>query len=204
MPEYKLTSFNFSGSRGEECRLALHLAGVEFEDERISPASWRERKSTTPFGAMPVLEVAGKGTLAQSNAILRFVGQAHGLHPSDPWQAARHEAIMCAVEDLRAKIDPTMRMEDPVQKQRAREELATGWLQTWGANIEKQIAGPFVAGERIHVVDLKLYVIVNWFARGTLDHIPADLFRGFPKLMRLYAAVKDHPKVAEWVAKTSN
>lgn len=204
MPEYKLTYFDFSGSRGEECRLALHLAGIVFEDDRISRASWRERKPSTPFGALPVLEVAGKGTLAQSNAILRFVGQAHGLHPTDPWEAARHEAVMCAVEDLRVKINPTLRMDDPVQKQRAREDLASDWLQTWGANIDRQIKGPFLGGEQIQVADLKLYVVVHWFARGTLDHIPHDVFKAFPRLTRLYAAVKDHPKVAEWTAKTAN
>lgn len=29
---------------------------------------------------------AGKGQLAQSNAILTFVGRGHGQHPSDPWE----------------------------------------------------------------------------------------------------------------------
>ena len=104
-PLVKLTYFDFSGSRGEECRLALHAAGVEFEDHRIKGAEWPTVKPTMPFGAMPVLEIEGKGRLAQSNAILGFIGRSHGLLPDDAWEAARHEAVMCAVEELRGRID---------------------------------------------------------------------------------------------------
>ena len=79
MPKPKLMYFDFSTSRGEECRLALHLAGVEFEDDRVPPPKWRERKASTPFGTMPVLTIPGKGELAQSAVILRFIGSNHTL-----------------------------------------------------------------------------------------------------------------------------
>lgn len=199
MPRYKLTYFDMSASRGEECRLALHVAGVEFVDERLKRNEWLERAPGTPFGSLPVLEVEGKGVLSQSNAILCFVGRAHGLHPADPWEAARHEAILCAVEDLRDRIGWTMEMKDPDQKRRAREELASGRMQSWGANLEKQLSdGPFFAGERIQVVDIKLYVLMNWFVKGVLDHIPRDVYAGFSKMTRLFEAVKQHPRVVDW------
>ena len=31
-----LTYFDFDGSRGLECRMALHIAGVEFTDNRLN------------------------------------------------------------------------------------------------------------------------------------------------------------------------
>ena len=65
MAKYKLTYFDFSGSRGEECRLALHVAGVEFEDNRISREAWQILKPSTPYGAVPILETPGKPPLAQ-------------------------------------------------------------------------------------------------------------------------------------------
>ena len=61
MPRPKLSYFDFPGGRGEDCRIALHLAGVDFEDERIKGTDWAARKATTPFGALPVLEIEGKG-----------------------------------------------------------------------------------------------------------------------------------------------
>jgi glutathione S-transferase len=199
MPAYKLTYFEASVSRGEECRLALHLAGVDFVDHRIKGPQWSDLKPRTPFGSLPVLEVEGKGQLGQSNAILCFVGRAHGLHPSDPWEAAQHEAILAAVEELRDRIGPTLTMKDPDEKRRAREELARGYMQAWGASVEKQLGdGPYVAGEHINVADIKLYVAGNWFAKGTLDHVPPDVFGKYPRLTRLVQAVKQHPRVADW------
>ena len=98
-----LTYFNFDGSRGLECRLALAVAGVPFEDRRVTGAPWQALKPTLPFGSLPVLEEDGR-VLAQANAIMVYVGRTHGLHPSDPWEAAQHEAIMGSVEDLREKV----------------------------------------------------------------------------------------------------
>lgn len=200
-PHLTLTYFDFSASRGEECRLALHVAGVPFTDQRIKGADWPTTKPTTPFGAMPVLDVEGKGRLAQSNAILGFVGRSYGLLPDDPWEAARHDAVMCAVEELRARIDSSMRAKEDADKQRMREELVAGYIPAWGANVEAQIAGPFVGGERISVADIKLFVVLSWFAKGALDHVPRDVLSRFPKLERLFEAVKSHPRVVDWTSR---
>jgi glutathione S-transferase len=201
MPKYKLTYFDLSGSRGEECRLALFVAGVDFEDNRISNEAWQALKPTSPYGALPILELAGRPPLAQTNAILAYVGRSHGLHPSDPWEAARHEAILAAGEELRAAIGPSGKLTDPAEKQKAREALASGYLQTWGSHLERQISGPFVAGERIQVADIKLFQIITSFKKGVLDHIPSGVFSAFPKLEGVYEAVARHPKIVEWRAK---
>jgi prostaglandin-H2 D-isomerase / glutathione transferase len=204
MADLKLTYFDFPGSRGEECRLALHAAGLAFEDERITTDTWRERRSSAPFLALPILEVAGKGVLAQSNAILAFVGRAHGLHPSDPWQAAQHEAILISVEDLRSNLNPTGRIKDPDEKKKAREEFAKGYLRDWAGAVSKQIAsGPFVAGDKLHVADIKVYIIMRSFISGGIDHVPGAVFDEFPQLTTLYRAVESHPAVVSWNAKAN-
>ncbi|MEE9384120.1 MAG: glutathione S-transferase family protein [Nannocystaceae bacterium] len=199
MPKLKLTYFDFPGGRGEDCRIALHIANADFEDDRLDGKNWPDRKAHTPFGALPVLEVEGKGQLAQANAILRYVGQAHNLHPTDSWEAARHESIMGAVDDLRAKANNSGQSKDDDEKRQAREEFASGYLHGWGGNVEAFIGeGPFVAGEKLNVVDLKLFVVVRWLVNGGLDYVPATVFEAFSKLMRQFAAVRDHEKVAEW------
>jgi glutathione S-transferase len=35
MSRPRLIYFDFAGSRGEECRIALHLVGIDFEDVRV-------------------------------------------------------------------------------------------------------------------------------------------------------------------------
>jgi len=201
MSRYELMYFDFVGSRGEECRMALALAGVDFDDARFARDTWPGLKPTTPFGSVPVLKQGDQPALAQSNAILTYLGLAHGLLPKDPWETARHLAILEACEEVRTALAPSGKMSDPAEKKAAREALATGFLQTWGANIEKQIQGPFVGGSAISVADIKLFQITESFVKGVLDHIPSTVFENFPKLMAVYQGVLTHPKIAAWRAK---
>ena len=202
MSKPRLVYFDFAGSRGEECRMALHLAGVDFEDVRIQRADWPAMKAGTPFGSLPVLEIPGKPALAQSNAILNFIAAQHGLHPADAFERARHEALMESVEDLRHAVSPALRLTDEAQKRAKREELAREVLPTWGGHVERQLGeGPFVAGKTLHVADIKLYMAVRWFATGTVDHVPATVFDHCLKLMRLYAAVGEHAGVKAWLGR---
>ena len=202
MSKPRLIYFDFAGSRGEECRIALHLAGIDFDDVRVQGNDWPAMKAGTPFGAMPVLEIPGKAALAHSNAILGFIGRQHGLHPADAFEAARHESLMCAVEELRHTITPALRITDPEQKRQAREALVANELGTWGNQVERQLGdGPFIAGPTLQVADLKLYMVVRWLTTGVVDHVPTTVFDHCPKLMRLYRAVGEHAGVKTWLAK---
>jgi len=201
MSKPRLTYFDAPVSRGEECRLALHLAGVDFEDVRIDPAAWASMKGETPYGGLPVLELPGRAPFAHSNAILVLIGRRHGLHPADEFEAARHEGMMQHVEDLRGVVGPTLRLAG-AEKQAAREAIAAGYLPAWARSAEKNILGElFFAGAKINVVDLKLHMAVRWFIGGKVDHIPATIFDAYPKLLRVYTAVRDHPDVKAWYAR---
>jgi prostaglandin-H2 D-isomerase / glutathione transferase len=201
MSKPTLTYFDFSGSRGDECRLALTIAGVDFTDNRLKRDQWLAMKPTTPFGSAPIFEVPGKPPLAQSNAILSYIGREHGLLPTDSFEAARHESLMAYVEELRHHTTPILRITDEAAKLEARQELATKYFPGWATNVERQLGnGPFVGGNTISVADLKLYMIVRWVASGAIDHVAKDTFAPFEKLTRLYRAVAEHPKVASWVA----
>ncbi len=200
MTKPKLTYFDAPASRGEECRLALHLAGVDFEDVRVKGPDWPAVKAQTPFGSVPTFEIPGKPVLAQSNAILVYIGREHGLHPKDNFEAARHEMIMGHVEDLRHAIAATLRMPDD-EKRRVREALAETTIPAWCAAAEKQITGPFFGGPKIQVADVKLFMMARWLTGGKLDHIPTTIVAGFPKLVGVHDAVRDHAAIQAWYAK---
>ena len=202
MTKPKLIYFDAPVSRGEECRLALHLAGIDFEDVRIKGSDWPAMKAQTPYGGLPVLELPGRAPLAHSNAILVMIGRQHGLHPTDEFEAARHEGMMQHVEDLRAVVGPTIRMSEP-EKKAAREAIVADYLPAWARSAEKNIPGePFFGGAKLNVVDFKLHMAVRWFIGGKVDHIPATIFAGYPKLMRVHEAVRDHAGVKSWYSKT--
>ena len=193
-----LTYFDFPGGRGEDARIALHVAGAEWIDDRFS-GSWPEKKPQTPFGALPTLDVPGKGLLSQSNAILSYIGREHGLLPADSFEAARHEAIMNAVEELRATIAATGSADADVKKA-ARQAFAAGYFLRWAAGVSAEILGPFIGGATLSVADLKLYVAMRSYPKGVYDDVPTDILDAFPKITALIAATEAHPRVADWLA----
>lgn len=198
MSKPKLTYFDAPVSRGEECRLALHVAGVDFEDDRIKREAWMELKPKTPYGSIPVFTMPGKPPIAHSNAILVLIGRTWNLHPKDDFEAARHEGMLQHVEDLRITLSGTMRIKDEEQKKNMRLGYVATTIPEWAAAAERNIEGPFFAGSKMHVVDIKLHMIIRWLKSGALDHVPATVLDAYPKLNRLHDAVRDDAKIQSW------
>jgi glutathione S-transferase len=201
MPKLKLTYFDFDGGRGEPVRLALVIAGLPFEDDRVKFNEWAARKPGTPFGALPVLQVDG-AVISQSNTITRYVGKLTDLYPEDPWQAARCDEVMDAVEDLNGHIGSTISIGDPEAKKTAREALAAGpmsvHLVRLNAYLESR-GGEYFADNRLTVADLKVYSLVAHLRSGVLDHIPADLVdRKAPLLVKHADRLLKHAKIAAY------
>ena len=202
MPKLVLTYFDFDGSRGEAARLAMHLAGITFEDRRIARKDWPALRDQTPYQSLPVLEVDGE-VIAQSNTINRYVGKLAGLYPKDDWQAALVDEVMDAIEDITLKIGNTFTLEGEAKKN-AREALATGpiarFLQQFEARL-KAGGGEWFVEKRLTIADLKCYLWVRWLKSGALDHIPGDIVdRHAPLLAKHLERVKDHPKIAAYYA----
>ena len=93
--------------RAEVIRIALAAADVSYKDTPIRGDELPTFKATTLLGectGLPVLRVRVAGAvheIPQSYAILRFVAQAHGLIPADPFLRAR--------ADVDARLDLQVR-----------------------------------------------------------------------------------------------
>ena len=175
MAQLKLTYFDFHGGRGEPARLALFIGGIAFEDDRVKPADWARRKSETPFGALPVLEVDGQ-TVAQSNAINRYVGKLADLYPSDPcrprfamkpWKRLRTSPPRSGRPFLFRK---SKRRRSAVCSSRARSRLSLPTQQRLEAHGSR-----YFAADRLSVADLKVFVWLRHLKSGALDHVPTVL-----------------------------
>jgi len=200
MAKLKLTYFDFDGGRGEPARLALHIAGMAFEDQRIAGKDWPEFRDKTPFLAMPTLEVDGK-VVSQSNSINRYVGKLTGLYPKDDWQAVLCDEVMDAAEDISARIAQTIDLPAEAKK-KAREELAVGhitrYLEQFQARL-KAAGGVYFADGRLTVADLKVFMLIRWLRSGALDHIPKDLVDAVaPMLVEHLEHTASHPKIVEY------
>jgi glutathione S-transferase len=202
MPKLVLTYFDFDGGRGEAARLAMHLAGIAFEDRRIAGKDWPALRDKTPFQSMPVLEVDGK-VITQSNTINRYLGKLAGLYPKDDWQAALVDEVMDAVEDISFRIGFTLALEGDAKKL-AREALAAGPIPRFLQQIEARLkagGGEWLVEKRLTVADLKCCLWVRWLKSGALDHIPADIVdRHAPLLAQHLERVRNQPGIAAYYA----
>jgi len=161
------------------------------------------RKPKTTFGTIPEFTIAGKGTINQSNAALRYVGRETGLYPSDAWDA-RVDQVLDAIDDLSAKIGPTLYEKDEAKKKEAREALVAGPIPFYLGAFEKlhkeNKDGKYIVGSKLTIADLKLAFLLRWLASGTLDHISADIIKPYDGLNALKKAVEEHDKVKEYYA----
>lgn len=200
MAKLKLTYFDFDGGRGEPARLALHIADIAFEDHRVAGKDWPALRDSTPFQAIPILEVDGR-VVSQSNSINRYVGKLAGLYPKDDWQALLCDEVMDAVEDISTTIGQTFDLPAD-EKEKARAELAAGpikrYLEQLAARLDAA-GGEYFADRRLTVADLKVFMLTRWLRSGALDHIPKDLVdRIAPQLVKHFERVAGQPKVAAY------
>lgn len=202
MTSYRLTYFDIDGGRAEPVRIALHAAGIKFEDHRISFQEFGEGRQQFPFTCVPVLEIDGKA-VTQSIPLARFAGKLAGLYPEDPLQALYCDEAMGAVEDATTHVGRTMRMQGD-ELRAARTGLVEGWLPVYLkglAGLLQRGGGKYFADSRLTVADIMVAGLVGWLSHGALDHIPVDLVSGVaPELAEHAARVMLEPKVAAWYA----
>jgi glutathione S-transferase len=196
MADYRLTYFDFPGGRGEPIRIALHAAGLVFEDHRISFDEFLQTRERMRFNCAPVLRIDDV-EITQSNAMLRYAGKLAGLYPEDTTQALYCDEAMDAVEDLLHHIVHTFGLEGNELKA-ARQKLIDGWLTIFikglGEIVER--GGDYVADNRLTVADLKVYVQTRSLRSGMLDHVPTDLVDQLaPRLVEHEERIAAHPVV---------
>jgi len=205
MTSYKLTYFNFDGGRGEPVRIALHAAGIEFEDERLSFEQFGEMRHGTPFNALPVLNIDG-ADVTQTNSLLRYVGKMAGLYPTDNLQALYCDEVMSAFEDVNHHVGRTLFLQGD-ELRLAREKLVDGWLTIFVKGLDKLLVrggGKYFADNQLTVADLKAFVQVRSLRSGILDHVPTDLVdRLAPALAKHQDRIEADARVVAYYASRS-
>lgn len=97
-PPYKLYDYLPSGN-GYKVRLVLKQLGLPYElvevDIKTGASRTPEFLAMNPNGRIPLLEVPGKGYLAESHAIMSYLAEGSFLIPGDPFERARMLGWMC-------------------------------------------------------------------------------------------------------------
>ncbi|MBX2836937.1 MAG: glutathione S-transferase family protein [Gammaproteobacteria bacterium] len=205
MSNYKLTYFDIDGGRAEPARIALHAAGLAYQDVRWSFPEFGEKRTAAPFHAVPFIEMDGK-VVTQSNAISRYVGKMCNLYPDDPLQALYCDEVLDALEDLNHYVVQTFGLEGDELKQ-AREVLMNGRLTVFLKGLNGLLArggGNYFADQCLTIADLKMATMLKMLRSGNLDHIPADFVDNLsPALAAHQERVHKEPIVQAYYASRS-
>ncbi len=203
MSQLKLTYFDMHGGRAEPARLALHIGGIAFDDERFAFADFAQVRKSTPLGQVPVLYVDGVA-VTQSDAITRYVGKLTGLYPTDPFEALLCDEVMDGVEDANSKMGATFGMSGDALKE-ARTALVSGPIPLYLGWLQSQLqahGGAYFADQRLTIADLKVFVYVRSLNSGRLDHVPTDLVQQVaPQLNAHLQRIAQTAAVAQYYAR---
>lgn len=192
MSKYKLTYFDFDGGRGEPVRIALHAAGIEFEDVRWTFPEFGANREKLRFCAVPSLEIDGQA-FTQSNAQSRYVGKLSGLYPKDPLQAFYCDEVIEALEDVNHYVVQTFGLTGDELKN-ARAKLMEGRLTVFIKGLSELLTrggGRYFADNQLTIADLKMFGQLKQFISGTLDHIPAEFIAELaPEFVEYYKQIE--------------
>lgn len=198
-----LTYFDGAG-RAEPIRIALFLAGIPFEDKRVSFPEFMALKQSgaLPLGSLPVLEHEGR-TIAQSVAILRYLGRlaGKGLYPESPEAGLLVDSALDTFNDtLSHALHPSMFERDAEKKLAMRREFIAGPMATCCGYVESLIKGPLLVGETLTIADLVIGGSVEFYLSGKLDGVGSDALSAYPRLLALAEAYRAHPDVVAYYA----
>lgn len=203
MNTLKLTYFDFPGGRAEPARLALHIGGIPFEDDRFAGSDFAEIRKTTPLNQVPTLRV-NDVVVTQSDAITRYAGKLAGLYPADPFDALLCDEVLGALEDVVIKIVATLGLTGDALKS-AREALVADAFPRYLRWLDDQLVrrgGEYFSAHRLTIADLKALVVLRWLGSGKLEHVPANLVETVaPRLKPYIAHIARIPAIAEWYAR---
>jgi glutathione S-transferase len=190
--------------RAEASRVALTLSNLEWEDIEVDGAVYTEMKNNgeLPWKMLPVLQTPN-GTLAESSAILRFVGKAAGLIPEDSYQAAKADEFMDGMGPLARVLDTTFYISDIDEKISLRKKLfskggeGANNLQLLDDKVAESKTGWAAGTDEMSIADLKLFTELFALFSGNYDGIDASMISVFPNLMTYHGKVANEPRIRE-------
>lgn len=194
MPTYKLYYFDGRG-RAEVPRYLFALGNIDYEDIRLTQEKWKNSKSMSPFGQLPMLEVDGQ-KLCQSNTIARFIAERTGHAGKSDLEKARANMIVDCAEDMVKPFITIFFCTDEALKAELQkkwdEEQKDQFLHYFEKFLEENKCG-YLVGDSLTWADLTLVNALSWMP--DLDLTEYKLIKA------LIDRVNNEPAIAAWIEK---
>ena len=211
---YELFYWPTIQGRGEFVRLALEEAGVDYVDVAREPGGMARMLAAMdgpdhPSFAPPFLK-AGKLTIGQTANILLFLGQHHGLAPTDEAGGLWVHQLQLTIADLVAETHDThhpiatsLYYEDqrPEAKRRSADFIETRipkFLDYFEGVLARPEPKDYLTGATLTYADPSLFQLVE----GLRYAFPATMARidaSYPLLGALRERVAKRPRIAAYL-----
>jgi len=194
--DIKLVYFNLRG-RAEPSRLLLAYAGLSYVDERIpypeDPEGWAARKSSMPFGVLPVLYWNGE-EISQGIAVSGFLAKKVGLAGRNDMEAAQIDEIVHAIEDIINARIAWMDELDKKRQQTMKNTFENQTVPTLLKQLERRLetrGGQFFVGNNLTWADIQTFMLAN--------EVDQEALKVCPKVANLVKRVGEIPNIKKWV-----
>jgi len=196
--------------RAEACRVALAFSGLEWEDVEVTGVRFEIMKNDgeLPWDMLPILQTP-EGTIAESSAILRFVGQDVGLVPEDRFQSAKVDEFIDGMGPLATALNTTFGISDEDERIRLRKELfspqgaGTKNLALLQRKVSQSDTGWAAGTDEMTIADLKLFTELFALFSGNYDGIEASVISDYPQLLKYHEKVANEPRIKAHYATVS-
>lgn len=186
----------------EPTRLCLEISQVSWKNTTVDWDGFQELKDSgeLPYGYLPILKTP-QGTLAESNALMRYAAALAGLEPEDLYLRGKVDEILELIQGWRASFTPTFYIEDLDEKIAARKALfAEGakidvGLKDLESLIEASSTGWIADTEDITLADVKAFLNTFMMFSGQFDGIDASMLKPYPMLMKYHDHVANDARV---------
>tara|TARA_B110000305_G_scaffold231389_1_gene284812 strand:+ start:501 stop:1184 length:684 start_codon:yes stop_codon:yes gene_type:complete len=189
----------------EVSRFCLGISGLEWKNTVVDWDGYLElkNKGELPWGYLPIIRTP-QGTIAESNALLRYTGALAGMEPKDLYVRAKVDELVEVINGWRSAFIPTFSIDDLDEKIAARQALfAEGGkmdqaMRAMSKIFEQSTTGWLANTESMSIADVKGFMDTFMMFSGQFDGITADMLAHYPSLLAFHEKMSNEPLVKNY------
>jgi len=153
-----------------------------------------------PWNMLPVLQTE-KGTIAESSAILRYIGKYAGLIPDDSYEAAKVDEFIDGMGPLARGLDTTWGISDDEKRIQMRKDLfepegiCGKSLKMYDDKLASSTSGWAANTSEMSIADLKLFTEVFALFSGNYDGVEKSVIMRYDNLMKYHDKVANDVRI---------
>lgn len=198
---HELIYFNSPGY-AEPTRFCLEISELPWKNTTVDWEGYQALKQSgeLPWGFLPVLKTP-QGTIAESNALMRYAAAVAGLEPEDLFVRGKVDEIIELIQGWRTDFTPTFRIEDLDERIAARKALFVEGtkldlgLKDLESLFNKSTTGWLADTEDMTLADVKAFLNIFMMFSGQFDGIDAAMAQAYPSLLKYHDKVANDPRM---------